>query len=131
MTMPKIDVNITNVGSITPESLSLWINNEILNFNLQEVDANSTVDGVSSVKLMPQIANKLMTVTGLYVHLVAAKPQWQKAKKEKTDDSADTIICYLNAKIDMLYRVIQTLETVQSVSSRVMTGIGSIGKMSR
>ena len=110
------NLTILNVLDTDPVDMSIWIAQNVLNFQLPE-KFQFDVE-VDLLPLLPVITNKSILMTSLYGRCLSAKPG---STKVSTDMKTSTP--HLTAKIDMLYRTIQTLEsareTVVSIKSSI------------
>jgi hypothetical protein len=100
------NITILNVLKVTPLELSFWISTNVLNdVKLPTPGPNSPLDiNNDLMPLLPLLANKSVFITELYIQCMGAKPLATKL----ADDVMNTT--NINAKIDVLYRTIQTLE---------------------
>jgi hypothetical protein len=111
MTMIK-DVTILNILEVTPLELGFWLATHVLNdIQLPSPGPNQTLDINKDIfPLLPKLANKVAFVTELYIQCVGAKPGSTKAN----DNIMST--ANVNAKIDILYRTVQTLESCRETA---------------
>lgn len=107
------DVSILNVLSVSTVDLSLWLCTNVLeNAKLPENAINRTISIEEIMALLPSLANKCTFVTQLYCMCVSAKPlSVKRLGAEANEDPLSTV--NINAKIDMLYRAVQTLESTR------------------
>jgi len=107
------NVNILNILEVTPLDLSIWLSSKILNtVRIPVPNANQPLDiNTDIMPLLPIIANHIMFITELYCNCMGAKPL---ATKSTAEDPLSTI--NINSKIDMLYRVIQSLEAARNTA---------------
>lgn len=125
-----VSVTVENVLDVTPLQLAKWIVIDVLSLRLPAPSLNVTVHIESDlVPLLPVLANRIATVTELYVVVVGATPTQTTIR---TSGGQDSKLVYesLSRKKDELYRTLQTLESMREAVSRMMTGISSADKLS-
>jgi hypothetical protein len=107
------NVNILNILEVTPLDLSIWLSNSILSgVRIPVPNANQPLDINNDIMpLLPIIANHIMFITELYCCVMGSKPL---ATKSTSEDPLSTT--NINAKIDMLYRTIQSLEAARNTA---------------
>lgn len=127
----SLDVNITNVISITPFELAQWVSANLLDIRIPVPGPNHVVN--IQTEIMPKIAtiaNRMSLATELYNICVGAKAPWTNAKKDPTRKAdAELAVTTLSAHIDILYRTIQTLDAQRESASRLMTGITQVARL--
>ena len=105
------EITIMNVLRVTPLELSFWVSQYLLNdVKLPSSGPNQQIDVHDILPLLPILANKSVFATELYIQCMGAKPTATKL----LDDVMNTT--NLNAKIDILYRTIQTLEACRETA---------------
>lgn len=106
-------VTILNILEVTPLDLGLWVSTKILgDVSLPVPTANQPLDiNADLMPLLPLIANRSVFITELYVACMGAKPL-----AVKTTNDAPMSTANIGAKIDILYRTIQTLEAVRETA---------------
>jgi hypothetical protein len=118
------DVNVTNVLTVPPDKLAMWVRDNLLNVRLPIPGANHTLNPQTDiVPILPDIANRIVIATELYIIVVGAKPAWTIEKRTGDKDKAADAITVLSANVDLLHRTIQSLNTVYEAASRMMTGL--------
>lgn len=124
------NINITTILQVTPSDLAHWVSTDALNDSVPTVGLNATLDLAQCINLLPTIGNKMSLCTELYAACVGDKAGWTIAKKNPDQKAlAETNVSALAAKIDILYRCIQTLESKKDIISRMMTGLNGLNKM--
>lgn len=115
------DVTILNVLTVTPLELSNFISVVLFqDVQLPHPNPNQPVDVINAVfPLLPILANKSVFATELYIQCVGAKPGATKILGDLMNTTN------INAKIDMLYRAIQTLEACRETAISMKSGMQS------
>ena len=123
--MNNVVVDVTNVVDVSPIDLATWISSDILNVILPEFGPNITLAVNDVIELLPVISNKIAMTTEFYNHCVGAKSMLAGAKKhDKTP--VEPSLTYMTSKVDMLYRTVQSLESLRETASRMLTGMNSM-----
>lgn len=127
------NVTILNVLTATPDDLANFVALRLLNVRIPVPGVNHTMNfGADIVPLLPIIANRLAFATELYVKCAAAKPAWQKAKRDPaTKAQAEDALAVITSHIDILYRAIQTLTEQREAAGRLITGSNNVDRMYR
>jgi len=118
------DVNITNILQVSPSELADWVSSNLLSVRLPTPGPNHTLNPQKDlVPLLPDIANRILVATELYITVVGAKPAWTIEKRNGNKEAAESAITVLSANIDLLHRSIQSLNTTYEAASRMLTGL--------
>jgi hypothetical protein len=116
-------VTILNILNIDPIELAQWVSYHLLNVKIPRPNANTSVS-----TLMPQvqslisdIPNKMCLATELYGVVIGAKANNQAVKRITKNTEVENAITLLGANEAILYRAIQTLQTLYDGASRLIT----------
>ena len=122
-----MSINVTNIVDVPALDLSFWVATNLLNIRLPEYGANSTPNVRQEVvPLLPVLANRLAFATELYIVCLSAKAALNNDKKysdaAKKAEATQKLI-QISAHIEVLYRTIQTIDSLRETASRMMTGL--------
>ena len=113
------NITILNVLDVTTDELAEFIAASLMaGIQLPSPNPNQPIDVINSVfPLLPALANRSIFATELYVRCMGAKPRATKLAGDVMNTAS------LNAKIDMLYRTIQTIEACRETAISMKSGM--------
>lgn len=120
-----VEISITNIGDVTPTQLAIYISRRLLNTYVPVAALNQPlIITADTANLLGDFANRLSFATELWSMVRADLGRWKnkkrRASKEEKPDIEDKVED-LNAKVDMLYRVVQSLQNKYEATSRQVT----------
>lgn len=120
-----INLSITNICIVTPTQLAIYISRRMLNVYVPVASPNQPlIITAANATLLGDVSNRLSFATEMWTMVRAELGKWKKSKKRADKDSKPAIedtIEDLNAKLEMLYRVIQALSNKYEAISRQNT----------
>ena len=119
------DINITNVNNVTPNELAVFISTVLLYTQTPVSTPNSPlVINNTTADLLGIYANNLSFATELWSMIRAELSEWKNKKRIADKEyklNIESQIEILTAKVEMLYRAIQALQTKYEATSRQVT----------
>lgn len=120
-----VEINITNICVVTPTDLAIYISRRMLNVYVPVASPNQPlIVTAANATLLGDVSNRLSFATEMWTMIRAELGKWKKAKKRADKESKlqiEDTIEDLNAKLEILYRVIQALNNKYEAISRQNT----------
>lgn len=129
--MSPNEITIYNILQHSPLEVAQWVSANMLNVRIPQPGPTHTLDIQNELlPIIAQIANNIALCTDLHNICVGAKAPWTANKKNPDKKAeAETNITIMGAHIDILYRTLQSLESMRESASRLMTGIGHMSRL--
>ncbi len=120
-----VQISITNIGKASPTELAVYISRRLLNSYVPVAAPNQPlIITADTANLLGDFANRLSFATELWSMARADLGRWKNKKRRATKEEkpdVDEKVENLNAKVDMLYRVVQSLQNKYDATSRQVT----------
>lgn len=116
-------INVLNILQADPVSVAQWASIHIIGIRVPEPGPNTAVSTLMAEiqTLLAKVPNRMGLATELYGIVVAAKSNYQTAKRLEKNVETENMITTLTAIETVLYRSIQTLQTIYDGNSRLIT----------
>jgi hypothetical protein len=122
-----MEVTIENVDTIELQDFAVWVNRNIMGVKIPQPGPNLALSSCVPliIPLYADIPNRMALATELY-SMVAATVAGQKKDKANPENAAfkkdiEANLVDTNARLDILYRCIQTLAAQYEGASRLLT----------
>lgn len=124
------DITIINILDVQPLEMSVWISQCLLDTKIPAYSANNTLNIEKDIlPLLPIVTNKITLATEFYSIVIGASPTMTAVRNATDGGATKDISESLNKKKEILYRVIQTLESNRETLSRMITCINDVNRM--
>jgi hypothetical protein len=116
-------ITVLNILNEDPIAVAQWASIHIIGVRVPEPGPNTAVTTLMSEiqTLLAKIPNRMGLATELYGIVVAAKANQQAAKRFEKNIDVENAITTMTAIETVLYRCIQTLQTIYDGTSRLIT----------
>ena len=116
-------VTVLNITTLDPVNVAQWAGRNILGLRLPEPGPNVAVSTITPriTELLAQIPNRMALASELHGIVSAALANQRVAKRFSKDTDTENAITTLTALQEILYRAIQTLQTLYDGASRMLT----------
>lgn len=119
-------VTVTNVIEAKTVELAIFINSHVLSYKLPIHTVNSPLSVRDDlIPLLSIHSNNKAYVNELYNIILSYLYEQKKFKRTKNPGHNADFYSDLEAKLEILYRTMQTLDRMYEATSRLMTGVGS------
>lgn len=130
-----VDINIENVDSADIEDFGIWVAKHLGGVRIPRPGPNLAASAIMPqiADLLAEIPNRLALATELYAKICAIQARLKEQKsgldKGEMRTVVETQLMFITAKIDILYRKIQTLQSLYEAASRMITVIESSSRL--
>ena len=123
------NITISNILQVEPLILAQWVSENILDLRIPDHGINGTSDMNEIVLVMVKSTNRIAFINELYAMCIGAKAPWTIAKRSPDlKAQAETNVTTLTSSIDILYRTIQTLDSIRDTAGRLVTYANNISR---
>lgn len=122
-----MEVTIENVADIDIHEFAIWVNRHIMGIRIPQPGPNVALSSVVQlvIPLYADIPNRMGIATELHGTMVAIVATMKRDKANPTladmKDELTSALIDANARVEILYRCIQTLSTQYEGASRLLT----------